>query len=241
MALISCSECGKKVSSKAASCPHCGLPLTEMGERNSMEIEDSVREQQSLPKYSTRYIQTNVGKGENFLCKAGRHEIIFVGPLLAFVGTLVVVWDPSLAPPVVGIISLCSAVPAILITKSCLGVVVMYFISFGVLHYIILNWGIAVSALCFIWLAYCFMVYINSEFSLTNQKLTTKTGVIDRNIQELRIEKIESVNVTQHALGRFFGYGTIEVRGVGGGVVSLPDISSPFEFEKRLKEMLHST
>jgi len=27
MALISCSECGKEVSDKAASCPNCGAPI----------------------------------------------------------------------------------------------------------------------------------------------------------------------------------------------------------------------
>ena len=28
MALIPCSECGKQVSEKAASCPNCGAPIT---------------------------------------------------------------------------------------------------------------------------------------------------------------------------------------------------------------------
>ena len=27
MALIQCSECGKQISSNAASCPHCGNPM----------------------------------------------------------------------------------------------------------------------------------------------------------------------------------------------------------------------
>lgn len=29
MALIKCPECGKQVSSTAASCPHCGAPIAE--------------------------------------------------------------------------------------------------------------------------------------------------------------------------------------------------------------------
>jgi uncharacterized membrane protein YvbJ len=28
MALISCAECGKEVSDKAASCPNCGAPIS---------------------------------------------------------------------------------------------------------------------------------------------------------------------------------------------------------------------
>ena len=27
MALINCKECGKQISDKAASCPHCGAPV----------------------------------------------------------------------------------------------------------------------------------------------------------------------------------------------------------------------
>ncbi|MDR2277385.1 MAG: ribosomal protein L7/L12 [Vagococcus sp.] len=29
MALIKCEECGKEISDKASSCPHCGCPLTQ--------------------------------------------------------------------------------------------------------------------------------------------------------------------------------------------------------------------
>ena len=29
MALIECSECGKQVSDKASSCPHCGAPIND--------------------------------------------------------------------------------------------------------------------------------------------------------------------------------------------------------------------
>ena len=30
MALITCPDCGKQVSSRATSCPNCGCPITEM-------------------------------------------------------------------------------------------------------------------------------------------------------------------------------------------------------------------
>ena len=30
MALIKCSECGKEISDKAAACPNCGCPISEM-------------------------------------------------------------------------------------------------------------------------------------------------------------------------------------------------------------------
>lgn len=40
MALISCPECGKEVSDKAKTCPHCGYSLTEV---EPMEVVPKVR------------------------------------------------------------------------------------------------------------------------------------------------------------------------------------------------------
>jgi hypothetical protein len=37
MALIKCEECGKEISNKASSCPHCGVPLQNQAESNSNE------------------------------------------------------------------------------------------------------------------------------------------------------------------------------------------------------------
>jgi len=37
MALVSCDECGKKISDQASACPHCGAP-TEWG-KNQIKKE----------------------------------------------------------------------------------------------------------------------------------------------------------------------------------------------------------
>lgn len=38
MSLISCSECGKQVSDKAASCPNCGCPITSILQNSQSSI-----------------------------------------------------------------------------------------------------------------------------------------------------------------------------------------------------------
>lgn len=35
MALINCEECGKEISDKAISCPHCGAPLIDKKKKQS--------------------------------------------------------------------------------------------------------------------------------------------------------------------------------------------------------------
>jgi hypothetical protein len=52
MALMSCSECGGKVSDKAASCPHCGAPV----EKAPPEIEPTVSAQ-SAAEESRGYVE----------------------------------------------------------------------------------------------------------------------------------------------------------------------------------------
>lgn len=39
MALIKCMECGKEISDKAATCPHCGCPISEMNTVGVVKIK----------------------------------------------------------------------------------------------------------------------------------------------------------------------------------------------------------
>ena len=39
MALIKCSECGKEVSDKAATCPNCGCPISQMSSSGIVKIK----------------------------------------------------------------------------------------------------------------------------------------------------------------------------------------------------------
>lgn len=45
MALIRCPECGKEISDKAVSCPHCGCPTSEM----NSELEEPIQSQKEIP------------------------------------------------------------------------------------------------------------------------------------------------------------------------------------------------
>jgi hypothetical protein len=47
MALVNCSECGKSISDKAASCPNCGAPQTTSTEQKTEEsaIESAAQSQ----------------------------------------------------------------------------------------------------------------------------------------------------------------------------------------------------
>lgn len=73
-----------------------------------------------------------------------------------------------------------------------------------------------------------------SEFAVTSDRLIVKRGFIMRDVDEVHIDKIESVSVSQDVLGRLLGYGTLTVRGVGIGEVVMPYIDRPFTFKRAL-------
>jgi len=54
-----------------------------------------------------------------------------------------------------------------------------------------------------------------------------KRGLVSRHTEEMNISKVETVDVDQGVGGRIFGYGTLIIRGTGGGWEPLRRISSP--------------
>ena len=61
MAIISCPECGKKISSEAISCPSCGYPL-------SLKTQKSVKEQ--APGFSRTTTMNQEPTNESVIIKA---------------------------------------------------------------------------------------------------------------------------------------------------------------------------
>lgn len=49
MALIKCPECGKRVSDKAAACPHCGIALEPAAQQTENSAPDTVNSAKSKP------------------------------------------------------------------------------------------------------------------------------------------------------------------------------------------------
>jgi uncharacterized membrane protein YdbT with pleckstrin-like domain len=78
-----------------------------------------------------------------------------------------------------------------------------------------------------------FIVKISTELAVTSKRVIAKTGFIRRDSIELNHNKVESFNCDQSIFGRIFGFGTIVVRGTGGGKTPIPSIDEPFEFRRQ--------
>jgi uncharacterized membrane protein YdbT with pleckstrin-like domain len=73
-----------------------------------------------------------------------------------------------------------------------------------------------------------------SEFAITSDRLIVKRGFIMRDVDEVAIQRIESVSLSQDIMGRVLGYGTLIVRGVGIGEVTMNYIDRPFAFKRAI-------
>jgi membrane protein YdbS with pleckstrin-like domain len=74
-----------------------------------------------------------------------------------------------------------------------------------------------------------------SELVITDRRVLIKVGFIRRQTFEMFISRIESVAVSQGMLGRFFNYGTVEIRGTGGSAESFATIVAPLQFRDAIQ------
>lgn len=82
--------------------------------------------------------------------------------------------------------------------------------------------------------------YQATELALTDTRLLAKVGWISRRSQEVRLMKIESIQVEQGILGRCLDYGTLVVTGTGGSREGFTGIDKPFILYRALQGQLAS-
>jgi Bacterial PH domain len=80
----------------------------------------------------------------------------------------------------------------------------------------------------------------STELSVTNRRVTIKTGIVLRHTMEILLGKVESIEVDQTIMGRILGFGSIVVRGTGGTPEPIQLISNPQEFRKNVQEQIAS-
>ena len=76
-----------------------------------------------------------------------------------------------------------------------------------------------------------------TERCITNFRLIQKTGWIARDTEEMRIDRMEEINLKQTVIDRIFGSGSIVITGVGKGEIKLKFIDEPLVFQKKLNNL----
>jgi len=88
-----------------------------------------------------------------------------------------------------------------------------------------------------LWLA-AFISYKSTEVAFTNKRVIAKFGFIRRQTIELKLNRVESVQVNQGIFGRIFNYGSLAVSGSGNPQAPIPGIADPFKFRTEITQYL---
>ena len=78
--------------------------------------------------------------------------------------------------------------------------------------------------------------YFVNELAMTNKRVISKKGFIRRDTSELKLVKLETIEIKQSIFGRIFGFGKIICIGTGGSEPSIDNIDNPLEFRKKFLE-----
>ena len=73
---------------------------------------------------------------------------------------------------------------------------------------------------------------LTTDRGVTNKKIVTSHGLISRKTDDMRITKIEGIQVKQGIIGRVLGYGSIIFQGTGSGNLSMDYVANPVELKK---------
>ena len=219
MALIKCPECGEEISSMVKTCPNCGCPINDSPE-NSNQSGNRCKECGALlppnakscpkcgcptPVANATFAANNLLPNENILCSAKWHGINYT--LFAL-----------------------SAIVSVVFFILWIDEITGFYGDEAV------AWGIYFP--CFLILGlfsvYGFISIKHNEFVVTNRRILVKNGIIMRASYELRLDKLESIQVYQGILGRLLGYGNILVHGIGASRRLVMRLEQPLEFRQHI-------
>lgn len=94
------------------------------------------------------------------------------------------------------------------------------------------SWSILGSVVYFV---YCLVFRFFTEYGATNKRVISKMGIIRRDIEEMDLKSIESVNIKQSVLGRILNYGSILISGRGTSLIVFQDIDNPVNVRKKIQ------
>ena len=85
-------------------------------------------------------------------------------------------------------------------------------------------------------IASAYLTRQNTDYVITDRSVYKKTGIFSRSVSEVEYEKVQNTSFSVGVVGRYFGYGDVDISTAGGSGVemSLDGVSDPQDVQKRL-------
>lgn len=93
--------------------------------------------------------------------------------------------------------------------------------------------------LCLFYEVYMFFRLYLTERVMTNKRVVYKEGIISRYTEELKDNRIESIEVKQSIFGRLFDYGDVVFSGIGASKVIFKAVDDPITVKREVDEILY--
>ncbi|MGA7854356.1 MAG: PH domain-containing protein [Candidatus Acidiferrales bacterium] len=77
-----------------------------------------------------------------------------------------------------------------------------------------------------------------TEMAVTNHRVVIKKGLLSRKTIEMLLNKVESIEISETAVGRILGYGTIVIIGTGGTSEPFHKMAHPLEFRSHVQQQI---
>jgi uncharacterized membrane protein YdbT with pleckstrin-like domain len=100
--------------------------------------------------------------------------------------------------------------------------------------------GIAVAVFA-VALIIGFVRRIATTYSITNQRLRIRRGIISRNVQETRVDRIQNVNTNQNVLERILRVGKVDydTAGTDDADFAFAGVGQPQKVARKVEQALH--
>ena len=105
--------------------------------------------------------------------------------------------------------------------------------ALGIVAWVSLGLGLVVA----LW---GYILRSRTEFAVTDTRFIQKDGVLDIEIKEIPLYKVETVNFSQSLLQRILGTGSIELVGSGGTTHRLTYIAHPMEVKRAIARAINN-
>lgn len=162
-----------------------------------------------------RYLDRNMQSGEKIVYSAELHWIVYhFGITTTIIGGLFKHYGDYLVRYLLG------DKIADMVSKP-LTYVALVIIAVGALH-----------------LFFGFIRQISTELVITNKRVIAKHGLISITTFEVMLGRVEGANIDQTIIGRLLGFGTVMVKGTGGGISPIDHVANPQRFHDELMKMM---
>ncbi|WP_302305185.1 PH domain-containing protein [Culturomica massiliensis] len=81
------------------------------------------------------------------------------------------------------------------------------------------------------------LLKMGTEYVVTNKRVILKSGILSRDALELMQNKCEGLRITQSAIGRIFGFGSILVT-TGGATNTFKFVANPIKFRNEINRQI---